>query len=233
LTAHAAEPAAAAPTAPAAKEVIHIEDAAIQVDLEIMQWDAWRRECSEILPKFAVGIGILYVKWLDDNRPEILGMLSYVEHSKRGATYSVLTPGIGGGVVQEATALSKLSPSDQCAATFEKLKLGGFAVARSYPDMVPVLASYLASHPLSETATRAYDHPLGCMKAALNNKIEFEQAVPMCRCNWESMNSFTPAEWKQYEAAVASKSIDDAQALPQSKRASSKQDACLKALLKP
>jgi len=222
LPAHSAAPAA---------PNITVDDAVLQVNLEVMQWDAWRRECSEVLPEYSVGIGTIYVTWLDANRPAVLAMLAYAEHSKKpNVAYSVLTPGIGGGVLEDASSKSGMAPRDQCAATFKKLKAGEFAIARSYPDMMPVLARYLAAHPLSAAAARAYDNPLGCMKAALSNKVEFEQAVPMCRCSWQAMNStFTAAEWKEYEAAAASKSEDAAQSLPQWKRALPKLTACAQA----
>lgn len=211
-------------------QIMPIDEAALQVNLEVQLWEVRRKGCSRLLPENAAGIGAVYLYWLSQNRAPIMGMLAFAEHAKMSAAvWSVIDKGLGDGVEEEAQRYN-LAPKDFCVKLFSSLKSGDFDIARSYADVDQVLARYLATHPLSVQAARAYDNPLGCMKSASNKQVAFDSAVPMCRCLWEATNSeFSAAEWTEYEAAVGGDNAQErVQALPQYKRVKPKLEACAK-----
>ena len=216
----------------AAKREPRVEAAATQLNLEIVKWNNWRRQCSELLSAHAVGIGTFFVHWLSENRDAVRGMVAYAEHAKLpGFAYSVVGKAFEMDVLTRASRLSGRRASDECMETLAKLKAGDFDFAKVYPDMARVLKDYLAAHPLSASAARAYDNPLGCLKSGLNQKFDYDTTISLCGCLWNAMNSTcSQAEWTQYEAAVASGDAEKFRASPQFKRAEPKLGECRKQL---
>lgn len=224
--------ASAAPPAEKLPRVTDPEEAAAQVSLEVMMWDSRRRDCAKLLPEEAQGISALYLHWLGENSAPVRGLLAYAEHSKKGIVpFSVLHEGLPGGGLEEEAAGYNLAPRDFCMRMFTSLKAGDFDIGKAYPDVAEVLAKYLGGHPLSTQAARAYDGPIGCMKAAVNKNLDYDAAKPSCRCLWETMNKeFTAAEWTEYEAAVSGGKREQVEALPQYQRLTPKLAACAKLL---
>lgn len=204
-----------------------LDEAALMVAMEMSSWDGWRRECAVILPTEARGIASYYVRWQDDNRAAILAMRSYAEHEKNDADgFAPFERMQQPDILGSASSATGKHPRQLCVMTFESLKAGKFAFARRYPGAARMLAVYLAAQPLSRAGTRAYDNPLGCVKAALNQGSDYEPALTLCRCNWQAMDGdLSAAEWDEYERA-ADNSAEGAKSLPQFRRVMPKLAAC-------
>jgi hypothetical protein len=204
------------------------DEAALMVAMEIGAWDGWRRECSALFPADARGIASYYFRWLDANRAVIVGMRTYAEHEKKDAdAFNQFQQMQQPEVVASVSQRVGRTPREVCAVTFGRLKDGEFDFARKYPGAAQMLARYLAAHPLSSQGARGYDHPLGCMKAAAQKDTDYEVAAKTCSCAWESTRSaLTEAEWIEYEAAAASKTTDQVNALPQFQRMLPKMAVC-------
>jgi len=221
----AATPAPAAEPRSDAKDV---DDAAVLVASEIATWDAWRHQCSVAMPSDARAIASYYVKWLVETRTEILAMRAYAQFDRKNPEeFEAMEKKQDPHAVASASRTSGHTREQVCLATFQKMKEGGMSFARKYPVAEKLLKNYSAAHALSRHALRTYDNPMGCLKTALNQGVDYDAAKRVCDCNWKVMSaSLTLPEWDEYEAAVGTRSRDQVQALPQIKRNLPKLAAC-------
>ena len=204
------------------------DEAALMVAMEIGTWNGWRRECSEMFPADARAVASYYFHWLDANRAAVMGMRGFGEHEKKDAdAFEKFQRMQQPAVVETASHRVGRSTREVCVATLGRLKNGEFDFARRYPKASQMLATYLAAHPLSSSGARGYDHPVGCMKAAIEKGTGYDRAMQICSCAWESTrDALTEAEWIEYETAVATKSAEQVTALPQVQRMLPKMAAC-------
>jgi hypothetical protein len=224
--------ATAGAAAPPAKTPGDIESAAIQMKLEVVQWNSRRHECAKLVPKYGPGMARFYIQWLDANRDSVMGMISYfVQKAPLAPILSVANVPQIDGVIEEESQRLKIPLVDLCISTFLDLKDGNQDFSTLYPDSARLLGDYLAAHPLTVAVKRHYDNPMGCAKAALNNKQDFERALPVCQCNWDAVNGeFSQAEWAEFESTTHTRSADEARNLPQFKRVLPKIVECAKRL---
>jgi hypothetical protein len=110
---------------------------------------------------------------------------------------------------------------------FGDLRSGELDFKRQHANEVRILEELIRAHPLSVHGARAYDNPMGCAKAGLNNRVNLDAIIPLCRCNWDALkDEWTLSEWEEFENLAKANATGEVQALPQYKRALPKLAVC-------